>query len=69
MNNNELKNLAKNFNKVIEKLTDGINERFKIYNEFIIELDQRLTEQDKRIKELEEHLEEQIEINKQGETK
>ena len=65
MNNNELKNLAKNFNKVIEKLTDDLNERFKIYNEFVIELDQRLTEQDKRIKELEE----QIEINKQGTTK
>lgn len=65
MNNNELKNLAKNFNKVIEKLTDDLNERFKIYNEFIVELDERLTEQDKRIKELEE----QIEINKQGTTK
>lgn len=65
MNNNELKNLAKNFNKVIEKLTDDLNERFKIYNEFIIELDERLTEQDKRIKELEEHLE----VNKQGTTK
>lgn len=52
MNNNELKNLSKNFNKVIEKLTDDLNERFKIYNEFIVELDQRLTEQDKKIEEL-----------------
>lgn len=65
MNNNELKNLAKNFNKVIEKLTDDLNERFKIYNEFIIELDERLTKQEERIKELEE----QIEVNKQGTTK
>ena len=65
MKNNELKNLAKNFNKVIEKLTDDLNERFKIYNEFIVELDERLTKQDKRIKELEE----QIEVNKQGTTK
>lgn len=55
MNSNDFNVLAKRFDKVIEKLIDDINERFNLYNNLIFELDERLIEQDKRIKELEEN--------------